>query len=160
LVNEYATFYFNFIASHDGVGLRPTKGLLAQKEIDELVTTMQNFGGRISWRALEDGNKEPYEMNIALYDALQGTAKGADQWQLARFLCAHAVMFALEGIPGIYIHSLLGTQNVHELVAETKQNRSINRKKWDLNEICNKLDDEQTHHAKALASSVYVAIER
>jgi len=57
---QRGTFYFNFIASHDGVGLRPTKGLLAQKEIDELVTTMQNFGGRISWRALEDGSKEPY----------------------------------------------------------------------------------------------------
>ena len=149
---QKGTFYFNFIASHDGIGLRPTKGLLAQKEIDELVSTMQDFGALISWRAVDNNKKEPYEINVALSDALQGTASGPDQWQQQRFLCAHAIMFALEGVPGVYIHSLLGTKNDHELVDKTQQNRSINRKKWDVNDIIDKLETPNSHHAKTLTS--------
>ena len=149
---QKGTFYFNFIASHDGIGLRPTKGLLAQKEIDELVSTMQDFGALISWRAVDNDKKEPYEINVALSDALQGTASGPDQWQQQRFLCAHAIMFALEGVPGVYIHSLLGTKNDHELVDKTQQNRSINRKKWDVNDIIDKLETPNSHHSKTLAN--------
>jgi len=77
---------------------------------------------------------------------------GEDEWQQQRFLCAHAVMFALEGVPGVYIHSLLGTENDHDLVEETQHNRSINRRKWDVNEISAKLDNPETHHAQVLAS--------
>ena len=60
------TAYFNFIASHDGIGLRPAEGLLDEQEIDSLVSTMQNFGGLISWRTAENGNRKPYEINISL----------------------------------------------------------------------------------------------
>ncbi len=57
-----------------------------------------------------NGEQKTYEMNISLYDAMQGTVNGKDEWNFERFICAHAIMFALEGIPGRYIHSLLGTQ--------------------------------------------------
>lgn len=41
---QNGTAYFNFIASHDGIGLRPAEGLLSEEEISELVHTMQHFG--------------------------------------------------------------------------------------------------------------------
>lgn len=147
---QAGTFYFNFIASHDGIGLRPAKDLLAQPELDQLINTMQSFGARISWRSIEGGRNEPYEINVALYDALQGTAQGPDKWQQARFLCAHAIMLALEGVPGIYIHSLLGTQNDYERLETTNHNRSINRSKWAFDELKKKLANEATHHAQTL----------
>lgn len=149
---QTGTFYFNFIASHDGIGLRPAKGLLAQKELDELVNTMQRFGARISWRSVEGGQQEPYEINVALYDALQGTAQGPDRWQQQRFLCAHAIMFALEGVPGIYIHSMLATGNDYDRVELTNHNRSINRSKWSFDELSKKLNDNGSHHAQVLNS--------
>ena len=73
---QNGTAYFNFIASHDGIGLRPAEGLLSDEEISSLITTMQNFGGKTSWRTADDGVKKPYEINIALFDALQGTTAG------------------------------------------------------------------------------------
>lgn len=149
---QTGTFYFNFIASHDGIGLRPAKGLLSESDLDELANTMQSFGGRISWRAIEGGKNEPYEINIALYDALQGTSKGRDKWQQQRFLCAHAVMLSLEGVPGIYIHSLVATQNDYEKVELTRQNRSINRHKWNYDDLSEKLSDEKTHHHQVFTS--------
>ncbi|RBP49311.1 alpha-amylase family glycosyl hydrolase [Arenicella xantha] len=149
---QTGTFYFNFIASHDGIGLRPANGLLSQGDLDELVNTMQSFGARISWRAVADGRNEPYEINVALYDALQGTSKGPDRWQQQRFLCAHAVMLALEGVPGIYIHSLLATQNDYERLELTGQNRSINRHKWDFSALTGKLEDATSHHAQCFST--------
>mgnify|MGYP005993279545 CR=1 FL=1 len=132
--SQMGTFYFNFLASHDGIGLRPAEGLLSGDEINELAHCMKEFGGRISWRSSE-GQDKPYEINITLFDAMQGTIKGPDRWQIARFICAHGVMLALEGIPAIYIHSLLGTQNYYKGVEHSNHNRTINRYKWDEAEL-------------------------
>ncbi|MFK8043200.1 sugar phosphorylase [Congregibacter sp.] len=145
---QHGTAYFNFIASHDGIGLRPAEGLLSDEELQTLISTMRRFGGHVSYRALENGQNKPYEINIALIDALQGTVAGADEHGLQRFVCAHAIMLGLEGIPGIYIHSLLGTRNDLERLEATGQNRSINRHQWQLDELEAQLGDAQSDHAK------------
>ena len=144
---QNGTFYFNFIASHDGIGLRPAEGLLSDDEIYSLCKTIELFGGKVSWRSMPDGSQKPYEMNIALIDALKGTIAGKDEWQIARFICAHTIMFGLEGIPGLYIHSLLGTANDDEKVVNTGQNRSINRHRWNYPDLVAQLDDvDSLHH--------------
>lgn len=140
------TAFFNFIASHDGIGLRPVEGILPDSEVDLMIATMQDFGGHVSWRALDNGEKKPYEINIALFEALQGTVKGKDGLGEARFLCAHSIMLALEGIPGLYLHSLLGTRNDYERVKSTGHFRAINRHQWDYSELEQLLADETTHH--------------
>ncbi|MGK7952528.1 MAG: alpha-amylase family glycosyl hydrolase [Xenococcaceae cyanobacterium] len=124
--------YFNFMASHDGIGVRPAEGLLAEKEYQQLLESMQKFGGQISMRKKADGSESPYEINISLFDALKGTVKGEDDWQIERFLCAQTIMMAIEGIPAFYLHSLLATPNDYEKMAKTGRNRSINRHQWDL----------------------------
>lgn len=147
---QNGTTYFNFIASHDGIGLRPAEGLLSELEINTLVNTMMSFGGRVSWRASANGEQKPYEINIALYDALQGTNKGPDNFGLERFVCAHAIMLGLEGIPGIYIHSLLGTGNDYEKLKNTSHNRSINRHRWNYDKLKSALDNPYSQHSKVL----------
>lgn len=140
------TTYFNFIASHDGIGLRPVEGLLTEGEIKKLVSTAESFGANISWRALNDENK-PYEINITLYDALKGTEKnGPDQWQQQRFICAHTIMLALEGVPAFYIHSLIATENDYDKLKNTNNNRAINRHNWQIDSL-EKLLESDTHNA-------------
>jgi len=154
------TTYLNFIASHDGIGLRPAEGLLSEGEIAAITSTMEDFGGNISWRALSDNINHPYEINITLYDALQTTipccACGIreDQWHEQRYLCAHAIMLALQGIPAFYIHSLFATRNDYEKLRDTNHNRAINRHNWDIDELMGLLNDE-THHAR-----IYHALRR
>lgn len=135
------TMYFNFLASHDGIGLRPAEGLLSPTEIDALVSDMRARGGRVSERRLPDGNTRPYEINISLFDALQNKEK---------FFCAHTILLALEGIPAFYIHSLLGTRNDTEKVAKTGINRHINRHQWQAAELTKQLDDPTSSHARIL----------
>ena len=140
------TAYFNFIASHDGIGLRPVEGLLSDQEVDDLINTLLSFGGRVSWRRVEGGRNRAYEINIALYDALQGTTAGPDRWGMERFICAHAIMLALEGVPAFYIHSLLATESDHERVEHTGNNRAINRHQWDYAALQGLLSDEASRH--------------
>lgn len=147
---QNGTTYFNFIASHDGIGLRPAEGLLDEVELNILLNTMQDFGGLVSWRTTDKGEQKPYEINIALFDALQGTVEGPDKWGLERFICAHEIMFGLEGIPGIYIHSLLATGNDYEKVKNTGQNRGINRHRWQEEALELALQDQYSQHSKAL----------
>lgn len=158
---QHGTAYFNFIASHDGIGLRPAEGLLSDEELDALIRTMEMFGGHVSHRALENGENKPYEINISLFDALQGTTSGPDHLGLDRFVCAHAIMFGLEGIPGIYIHSLIGTRNDYEKVEHTGQNRSINRHQWQAQSLDAELaSPDSTHHQVFNALTHLLAIRR
>ena len=146
---RHGTAYLNFIASHDGIGMRPTDGLLSAGERDKLLDTLGSFGGKISMRTGPDGAPHPYEVNISLIDALSGTMDGPDELQLARFECAHAIMLALEGIPAIYIHSILGTRNDHEGLARTGRYRSINRRTWARDELESVLEDASSLQSQA-----------
>jgi sucrose phosphorylase len=146
---QQGTTYFNFIASHDGIGLRPAEGLLEEQEMRTLVETMEQMGGSVSWRASEGGMPSPYEINIGLFDALRMPfGSGVDEWHYERFLSAHAILLAVEGIPAIYIHSLFGTPNDYEKVKTTGHNRSINRHQWDLTELNRLIGEPSSIHAR------------
>jgi sucrose phosphorylase len=62
--------FFNFTASHDGIGLRPVKGILEDDEIKHIEKTVIEHGGLVSYRAESDGTKTPYELNCSFIDAL------------------------------------------------------------------------------------------
>lgn len=145
------TTYLNFIASHDGIGLRPIEGILTDEEVGQIMSTMEQFGGRISWRNLNHKETKPYEINISLFSAMKGTFAGEDGYQIERFICAHTIMAALEGIPAFYIHSLLATPNDLERVENTGNNRSINRHIWDADELEALLMDENSNHTRVLS---------
>ncbi len=149
---QYGTTYLNFIASHDGVGVRPTEGLLTEWELETLISTMIRFGGKVSTRTTPTGDAKPYEINISLWNAFSGTAQhGPDQWQFARFMCAHAIMASLEGIPAFYIHSLFATENDYPRVEHTGHYRSINRHIWQVEDLEQALDNG-SHHQKVFAA--------
>jgi glycosidase len=122
--------WFNFTASHDGIGVRPLTGLIPEKEIAALAEEMKRLGGHISTKRNADGTDGPYELNITYFDAL-----GGDDHQTARFLCSQTVMLGLKGVPGVYFHSLTATPNDSEGVEATGRARSINRKKWNADEL-------------------------
>lgn len=133
--------YFNFTASHDGIGVRPLEGLLPQEELDHLLEDMQKQGGMISTKKDANGNDSPYEINITYFDAMKGTSVGEDGFQLQRFICSQTIMMAFKGIPGFYIHSLLATPNDYEGYKKSGNKRAINRKQWDYDAIAALLED-------------------
>lgn len=143
------TTYFNFLASHDGVGLRPVEGLLSAAELESMRDKLQANGALLSWRELADGDKSIYEVNVSLYDAFRRTSDGCDD-TLDRMVLAHAVLLGLEGVPAIYLHSFLGTRNDEQRVLHTGHNRAINRHQWQLNALTAVLDEPTSHHHQCL----------
>lgn len=141
LPSENVTF-FNFLASHDGIGLNPLRGILTESEIEEVVRRVQEHGGLISYKSEPDGTPRPYELNINYFDALNdpNVDEPLDR-QIERFVTAHAILFALRGVPGIYFHSLVGSRSWQAGVAFTRQNRTINRQKFQRAELIQILSD-------------------
>ncbi len=128
--------FFNFLASHDGVGLNPARGILPEAGVEALQARVLSHGGRVSYKSNPDGSQSGYELNISYFDALSDPASGESvEVQAARFLSAHAVLLALQGLPGIYVHSLLGSRSWREGVEQTGMNRTINRQKFDADEV-------------------------
>ena len=124
--------FFNFTASHDGIGLRPVKGLLNDEEIHDIVKNVENNGGLVSYRSEEDGSKSPYELNCSYIDALTNPLE--DQLiRIKRMLVTQATVLAMPGVPGIYFHSMVGSQNYKDGVKHSGINRTINREKYNIN---------------------------
>jgi glycosidase len=126
-----ATF-FNFTASHDGIGVMPARGLLSTAEIQALVDATLAHGGRVSYKDNPDGSRSVYELNLSYFDAVSDpSASEPLTTQVRRFVTSQAIMLSLAGVPGIYIHSLIGSRSWHDGVAQTGRNRSINREKLE-----------------------------
>lgn len=132
-----AVTYFNFLASHDGIGLNPARGILPESEITALCEMTQRHGGFVSYKNNPDGSKSPYELNINFFDALSNPSKDSETSDLkvARFLLAQAVMLALKGMPGIYFHSLFGSKNDRAGAEASGIPRRINRQKFTRTEL-------------------------
>ena len=138
--------FFNFTASHDGVGVRPIEGLLPEEEKNKLIEHVEAAGGKINWRAMPDGTQQPYELNITYYSALSDPVN--PELGVARFLCSQALMLSLRGIPGVYFHSLTATENDLHGVEISGINRRINRHKYELDEL-------DAHLAEGCAHTVF-----
>jgi len=130
------TTFFNFLASHDGIGLNPARGILPAGEIDFLVERCLAHGGFINYKHDADGSKSPYEMNIVYFDAVNDPSAGDSlETQVSRFMVAQAIMLSLAGVPGIYFHSLFGSRNDRDAALQTGINRRINRQKLTLTDL-------------------------
>jgi sucrose phosphorylase len=138
-----ATF-FNFIASHDGIGVRPAEGLLSQSEIQALADHTIDHGGQVSYKTNSDGTESAYELNITLFDALNNPSRPHPITDTRRFLASQAIMLSLAGVPGIYIHSLFGSRNCYSCFEQTGRARSLNRAKFQLSSLEAALSDPES----------------
>lgn len=141
--------FFNFLASHDGIGLNPLRGIIPEAEIGEVVNWVKSHGGLVSYKNEVDGTQRPYELNINFFDALNDP--NADEpldLQVDRFVTAHAILFAMKGVPGIYFHSLVGSRSWLEGVQNSGQNRRINRRKFQWAELINVISDPRRRQAR------------
>ncbi|KUK98644.1 MAG: Putative sucrose phosphorylase [Atribacteria bacterium 34_868] len=143
--------YFNLLASHDGIGVRPVKGILTDKEINELVDLVQRRGGFVSYVTTSNNQREAYELNITYYDAI-AEPENSDDLNIKKFIAAQSILLSFVGVPGIYVHSLFGTDNYLEGVKNTGQKRTINRKKFEVSVLERELSNERSKSYKVFTA--------
>lgn len=143
------TTWFNFLASHDGIGLNPLRGILPESEILSLVEKLQQEGALVNWKNNPDGTRSPYEINVTYLDALS-LRDSSDDERIARFILAHAVLLSFPGVPAVYIQSILGSRNDYEGVERLGYNRAINRKKYTAGQV-----DLELNNKKSIRYQIY-----
>ncbi len=148
------TTFFNFLASHDGIGLNPARGILSKVEIVALVRDLALEGALVSYKNNPDGTTSPCEINVTYLDALN-RQEDSDDTRLRRFLLAHAILLAFLGVPAIYIHSILGSRNDYDGVKAVGHNRAINRQKFDLQMI-----EEALVESNGLRHAIYTRLSQ
>jgi len=135
------TCFFNFTASHDGIGVRPLQGIVSNEEIDNLANIAEKHGGFVSYKSNPDGSKSPYELNCNYMDLLT-SPKQSNEEREQRFLLSQSVMISMPGVPGVYFHSVFGSENDVQGVIDSGINRRINRQKLTYKDLKNRLEDE------------------
>ena len=144
LESEHNTF-FNFTASHDGIGVRPLEGILDPDELNALIDIVKANQGQVSYKKNPDGSQSPYELNITYVDAILGKPSSS---HAEKFLASQAIQYALPGVPATYIHSLLGSRNWIEGVRQTGRARTINREKLQIERLISELNNPQSFRAR------------
>ncbi|MDX2004933.1 MAG: sugar phosphorylase [Meiothermus sp.] len=145
------TTFFNFLASHDGIGVVPANGILEPEEIGSIVQQSLDHGGKVNYKDTPSG-PVPYELCITLFDALSGPNSGEpEDLKIDRFMAANAVLLSLQGVPGVYFHSILGSSSDHQGLAESGINRRLNRHKFRQEELVGLLQDQNSRASKVLA---------
>ncbi|MCP4745157.1 MAG: sugar phosphorylase [Desulfobacteraceae bacterium] len=137
--------FFNFTASHDGIGVRPLEGILPSSEIEKLINAANRCGGNVSWKQNSDGSQSPYELNITYLDAILADQSSE---KTEKFLASQAIQYVLPGVPATYIHSLLGSRNWQEGVLETSRARSINRERLWVEDVIRQLNNPESFRAR------------
>ncbi|HOO73277.1 MAG TPA: sugar phosphorylase [Spirochaetota bacterium] len=134
-----ATF-LNFLDSHDGIGIMGARGILSVEEIDSLRDRVLENGGFVSYKKEKDGSQSVYELNITSFSALNREEE--DQaLQINRYMAARSIPLVLIGVPGVYLHGLLGSRNDIEAVIQEDDKRSINRDVLSRTELVAALED-------------------
>ena len=144
LESDHNTF-FNFTASHDGIGVRPLEGILDPKELDALIEIVKANEGQVSYKQNPDGSESPYELNLTYVDAILADRSST---RADKFLASQSIQYALPGVPATYIHSLLGSRNWEEGVKQTGRARTINREKLQVETLISELKNPESFRAR------------
>ena len=131
------TTLFNFLASHDGIGVRPAEGFLTNEEISGLVDLTHSRGG-MHGTYDRHGQQLPYELNVSFPDLFGGVD---DPHMPDRIVLLHTIVLALAGVPAIYINSLMATTNNTAEAEADGVRRTINRGRVHLEDVPNLADD-------------------
>jgi sucrose phosphorylase len=137
--------FFNFMASHDGIGVRPLEGILDPVELDGLIEIVNANQGQVSYKQNPDGSESPYELNITYVDAILADTSST---RAEKFLASQSIQYALPGVPATYIHSLLGSRNWVEGVEQTGRARTVNREKLQVEKLISELDNPDSFRAR------------
>lgn len=158
--SDIATF-FNILDTHDGIGLMGVKGILPEDEIHVIIQKAQENGALISYKTSENMSEEPYEINATWWSAVNGDHNEEDMdFQVRRYVAARSIAFAIQGVPGVYAHGVVGTANDHDRVKETGNKRDINRAAIDSTSLARAFEDPGSKLSRLRHSAGKLALAR
>jgi sucrose phosphorylase len=142
-------YFLNFLASHDGIGLGPTKGLVDDSEFNQTLEEAKKRGALVSMKSTSAG-PIPYELNCSWADMVAPASLGSTETQARAFLATYAAAMALPGLPAVYFHSWIGSRAWKEGPGFLGYNRAINREKPTIDIVEKELADSGSFRSLVL----------
>jgi sucrose phosphorylase len=146
--------FLNYLASHDGVGVVPAKGLVEDAAFAATLEEAKRRGALVSYKDSPEG-PVPYELNCNYLSIVAPPSLGPAAIRGRAFLAAQAVLFSLSGLPAVYFHSWIGSEAWTKGPELLGYNRAINRERPPVDLVERQLDEEGS-----LRSLVYHGINR
>tara|TARA_B100001248_G_scaffold22240_1_gene14806 strand:- start:85 stop:1800 length:1716 start_codon:yes stop_codon:yes gene_type:complete len=141
--------YLNFIASHDGIGMRPIEGILDNNTKKKFFQRLKKNGGEFSFRKILGKGKNVYEANITLFNAFKKSNIDKNgKFGFERYFAAHSIMMSFEGVPAIYFNSIFGNSNDNSKYIISGNKRDLNRYRWNSLKLENHLKDKKSKQNK------------
>ena len=141
--------YLNFIASHDGIGMRPIEGILSTNTQKKFLIRLKKNGGEFSYRKVLGVKKKVYEANITLFNAFKySDFDKSGIFGFERYMAAHTIMISFDGIPAIYFNSMFGNSNDNSKYIISGNKRDLNRYRWNKDKIEDHLKDQNSKQNK------------
>ena len=141
--------YLNFIASHDGIGMRPIEGILSTNTQRKFLIRLKKNGGEFSYRKVQGVKKKVYEANITLFNAFKySDFDKSGIFGFERYMAAHTIMISFDGIPAIYFNSMFGNSNDNSKYIISGNKRDLNRYRWNKDKIEDHLKDQNSKQNK------------
>ena len=141
--------YLNFIASHDGIGMRPIEGILSTNTQKKFLIRLKKNGGEFSYRKVQGVKKKVYEANITLFNAFKySDFDKSGIFGFERYMAAHTIMISFDGIPAIYFNSMFGNSNDNSKYIISGNKRDLNRYRWNKDKIEDHLKDQNSKQNK------------
>ncbi len=140
------------LGSHDGLGLKPARGILPESELEKFSELLvEQHGGRPNFAILPGGKKIIYEICATPWDLINNPNVAQDfDLCLKKYLAVTAMGLCIPGIPAIYWNGLIGAKNY--LPTEgLDENRTVNREVFNFQVLQSKLDTPTNEMAKIFA---------
>jgi sucrose phosphorylase len=151
---EKGRLFLNYLASHDGVGVVPAKGLVEDAAFAATIEEARRRGALVNYKDTPEG-PVPYELNCNYLSIVAPPSLGSPGLRARAFLAAQAVLFSLSGLPGVYFHSWIGSEAWKEGPELLGYNRAINRERPPID-----LVERQLDQPGSLRSLVYHGVNR
>jgi sucrose phosphorylase len=141
--------FLNFLASHDGVGLTPARGLVDEAAFARTIAEAKNRGALVSYKTTDEG-PVPYELNCSFVSVSAPASLGNEEIRSRAFLASQAILLSLAGLPAVYFHSWIGSEAWEEGPRTLGYNRAINREKPAIDRV-----EEELNRPQSFRSRVY-----
>lgn len=148
------TTFFNYLDSPEGIDLTSLRRLLNPHQFEQVITRSQKAGEKIEFQSQPNEQSLLAGLNLDYYDALASSK--ADGLSLARFVAAHAIMLSLVGVPGIYLHSILGSINCAAGINLSEPNSSNTREHLDKAALDDELATTGSRRSRILRSLTHL----
>ncbi|RIK99970.1 MAG: sugar phosphorylase, partial [Proteobacteria bacterium] len=120
--------FVTVLGSHDGMGLKPVRGILPDGELEKLSTLLvEQCGCKPNYAVLPGGSKIIYEICATPWNLVNTSNSRLDfETQLARYSVVLILGLSVRGLPAIYFNGIFGAEN-YAPSGGLDENRTVNR---------------------------------